>query len=113
MQMSEKDEEARKVAETHYAVDTGITQIFRITGGADAETRPNEPIKLLEVNECTIPSGVMPLRFAPTPARGIHFPLVIVEITPDEFEKMQARHLALPDGWTLGELLPRPAGAPG
>ena len=109
--MRDKNEEARTMAETHYAVDTGITQIFRITGSAEAELRPDEPIKLLEVNECTIPSGVMPLHFAASPARGRYFPLVVIEVTPDEFQQIQTRNLPLPDGWQVGELLPRPAEA--
>jgi hypothetical protein len=109
MNMPTKDETARNIAEIHYQIEDGITQIYRITAGADAEEQPTEPVKLLEVHEGTIPAGVMPLRFGPIPARGIHFPSVIVEITPDEFAKIQAHELKLPPGWNLGDLLPKPA----
>jgi hypothetical protein len=111
--MADKDEEARKLAEAHYEVEVGITQIFRITGSAEAEVLPNEPIKLLEVNENTIPVGIMPLGFSPAPRYGIHYPSVIVEVTPDEYEKIQSKELALPQGWTVSALVPRPPGKNG
>jgi hypothetical protein len=107
--MADKDEAARKLAETHYRIEAGITQIFRITQKAEVEVVPAEPIKLLEVNQNTVPSGVMPLGFDAAPASGIPFPSVIVEVTPDEFEKIKRHELPLPEGWTLGELLPKPA----
>jgi hypothetical protein len=105
--MPTKDETARKIAEIHYQIEDGMVQIFRITAGAEAEEQPNEPVKLLEVNEGTIAGGVMPLRFGPIPARGIHFPSVIVEITPEEFEKIRTNELQLPPGWAVGDLLPK------
>jgi len=108
--MPEKTEAARRLAETHYQVEAGITQIFRIVGRPEAELRPEEPIKLLEVNQYSIPSGVMPLYFDAAPGRGIHFPSVIVEVTPEEFTKIRSQELSLPDGWTLGDLLPKSDG---
>jgi hypothetical protein len=103
-----KDEEAKALAEKHYQVEAGMTHIFRVTGAAEAEVRPAEPIKLLEVNENTVPSGIMPIHFGPSPASGLHFSSVIVEVTPDEFQKIQAQELQLPDGWRVGDLIPRP-----
>jgi hypothetical protein len=105
-----KDESTRRLAETRYQVDSGITQIFRIHADAEAEARPDEPIKLLEVNRDTVAAGVMPLRFGAIPGRGIEFPSIIVDVTPDEFEKIKCRELMLPDGWSVGESVPRPAG---
>ena len=66
-----------------------------------------QPIKLLEVNEATVAAGVMPLHFGPVPASGIPFASVIVEVTPIEFEKIKADELKLPDGWVLGQELPK------
>ena len=107
--MPDKAEEARKLAEAHYRVEAGITRIFRIAGTAETESRPDEPIKLLEVSQSTIPCGVLPLQFGPAPASGIHYPSVIVEVTPEEFDRIQTQTLALPEGWTIGELFLRPA----
>jgi hypothetical protein len=106
--MPTKDEEATVLARMHYQIETGLTQVFRLSGSVDAESRPNEPIKLLEVNENTVPSGVLPIQFAPSPASGLHDPSIIVEITPDEFQRIQAHQLELPHEWRVGELIPRP-----
>lgn len=103
-----KDEVARELARKHYEAETGLTHVIRIGVSADVEFQPNEPIKLLEVNKYTIPSGIMPLQFGPSPASGIPFRSVIVEVTPDEYERIQKSELSLPDGWMLGEEIPRP-----
>jgi hypothetical protein len=108
--MPTKDEEALELARKHYQIETGLTRIFRISGSADVEVRPNEPIKLLEVNENTVPSGIMPIRFGPSPASGLNYSSIIVEVTPDEFQRLQNHQLELPNGWTLGAPIPKPAG---
>lgn len=111
--MPTKDDEALELARKHYQVETGLTQIFRITGTGDVEIRPSEPIKLLEVNENTVPSGVMPIQFGPSPASGLNFSSIIVEVTPDEFERIQTHQLELPHGWRIGELIPKPTAEDG
>jgi hypothetical protein len=103
-----KDAAARRLALTHFEIEDGLTHIFRITGPAEVEENESEPIKLLEVNEATVPSGVMPLHFGAAPARGIPYPSIIVEVTPDEFEQIIAQAVKLPKGWAIGEELPKP-----
>jgi hypothetical protein len=61
--MPTKEEEAVALAQTHYKVETGLTHVFRIIGDGAAEAMPEEPIKLLEVNENTVPSGILPIQF--------------------------------------------------
>jgi hypothetical protein len=95
------------LARAHYAHEPGITEIFAIFANAASEALPSEPIKLLEVNQNTIPSGIMPLGFDPAPASGVPFPSIIIEVTPDELEKIRRQELTLPDGWNLGPLVPR------
>jgi|SRR3954470_17377542 len=107
--MIDKDEAAKVLARKHYQIEDGITHIFRLTDKVEVEVRPAEPIKLLEVNAATVPSGVMPLHFGPAPASGVPFPSVIVEVTPAEFEKIRRQELKLPQGWVIGEEIPRPA----
>ncbi|MFO0810860.1 MAG: hypothetical protein U0746_19705 [Gemmataceae bacterium] len=110
--MPTKDEVARRLAQIHYDVEDGITQIVRYTNSPRAEAKPAEPIKLLEVNRHTIPAGVMPLWFAALPSRGIAYPSVIVEVTPEEYRRIQDRTLKLPAGWKTPMPLPKgpPAG---
>src|SRR4051794_19641551 len=106
--MQTKEEEAKTLAEMHYQVEAGVTQIFRLTGAAEIEVRPTEPIKLLEVNENTVPSGIMPIQFGPSPVSGLYYSSVILEVTPEEFQKIQNEELKLPNGWVVGDLIPRP-----
>lgn len=86
-----------------------MKQIIRLKASAEAEARPDEPIKLLEVNEDTVPSGIQPLHFGASAASGITYPSVIVEVTPDEFKQIEAGMLILPDGWVRGHAYPRPS----
>jgi hypothetical protein len=104
-----KDEAARNLARKHYEIEEGITHIFRLMNQAEAEVQDVEPIKLLEVHEGTVSSGVMPLHFGPAPASGIAYPSIIVEVTSTEFERIKREELTLPRGWTIGEEIPRPA----
>ena len=103
-----KDEEAQKLATAHFEIEAGMTEIFRLQSSPDAELRPDEPIKLLEVNEFTVPLGIRPLQFGAAPDLGIHFPTVIVEVTPDEFQRILSKEWKLPNGWTVGERFAKP-----
>jgi hypothetical protein len=106
--MADKRAVARKLADAHYAYEPGNTKIFAIVARPECESLATEPIKLLEVNKLTIPSGIMPLGFDRDPTEGIPIPSVIVEVTPEELEKIKRSELRLPHDWTLGDLLPRP-----
>src|SRR5262245_7186482 len=81
--VAEKAEVARELAKKHYAVESGITQIFTVWSEPQCEASRGEPVKLLELNRDTIPSGVMPLGFDAAPTSGIPFPSVIIEVTPE------------------------------
>jgi hypothetical protein len=94
---------ARRLARAHYTAEGGLVKVYLLVSKTESEA---EPIKLLEVNRSTIPTGIMPLRFDAAPARGIPYPSIIVEVTPDEFEKIQQSALKLPDGWLIGEEIP-------
>ncbi len=106
--MPDKDEIARFLAFKHYEVEQGLTHVYRIVGDDSQERDPGEPIKLLEINQYTAPSGVMPIGFAPAPDSGIPYRCVIVEITPVEFDHLRDDRLQLPHGWSIGPEIPRP-----
>jgi hypothetical protein len=111
--MCTKEREAARLAEMHYEIESGVTEIFRVTGPGDAEAHPGEPVKLLEVNENTVAAGILPLGFGPAPELGLTSSTIIIEVTPDEFRRLREGDLALPHGWRIGEPIPRPAVAPG
>jgi hypothetical protein len=106
--MSDKNEVAIRLAHAHYRIEPSVSQIFRVTAGDAVEAQPDEPIKLLEVNAATIPSGIAPLYFEPLPHGGIDYPTVIIEVTPEEYEQLRAGRLKLPNAWRIDSLLPRP-----
>jgi hypothetical protein len=107
--MPTRAEVADQLAQTHYAVEPGISHIFRVVIAGSGEDAPDEPIKLLEVNEDTLPYGVRPVYFRPHPSSGIVYPSAIIEITPAEFERLTRgdADIRLPDGWNIDRLIPR------
>lgn len=108
--MSDRDEVAKRLAHNHYEIEPGITRIFRLQDKPEFEGLASTPIKLLEINADTAPSGIMPLHFGPVPGRGIPYSSVIVEVTPDEFERIKLEELRLPEGWTIAKEYPKGSG---
>jgi len=106
MNAGEYNAETLQLAQKHYQIEEGITDIFHITDQFSVEIV--RPIKLLEVNQNTVPSGIMPIQFGADPASGIPFPSVILEVTPEEFHEIKLGKLRLPNGWGIGERIPEP-----
>ncbi len=106
---TEASDAVRELAMRHYEIEDGLVQIFRVIDSNALELDEDEPIKLLEVNANTPETGIMPLYFGPVPASGIPFASVIIEVSPNEFEKIKSNELQLPEGWTIAEEIPRPA----
>jgi len=100
-------EEAAALARAHYEVEPGLRAIYRLAGPDPNYLR----IKLLEVNEQTVPTGIIPVGFPPHPASGLHYPSVVIEVTPQEYEAIQRKELDLPAGWEVRDAYERPAGA--
>jgi hypothetical protein len=94
-----KDSVAGLLARAHFKLEPGITRIFRLTGPDEDDSM--EPIKLLEVNKRTVPVGIQPVQFGSHDASGIHYPSIIVDITPSEFQQVRKGTLPLPHGWRL------------
>lgn len=102
-----RDEAARRLALMHYEIEPGMFKIFRIRTEEPAEEKHEEPIKLLEVNEATVPTGILPLKFGPLPEDGIDYPSIIVEVTPAEYEALRQGRLQLPGHWRIEDELSR------
>jgi hypothetical protein len=100
--MREKDEVARQLAEAHRTMEPTISRIVRLM--SDREQDAHEPVKLLEVNAATSPSGIVPVAFTADPPR-VPYPSVIVEVTEEEYGRINTGSLPLPEGWSLGPTL--------
>ena len=100
-----KLETAKSLANAHSQVEPNLKRIYLIQPLNDQD--PNDPIKLLEVVEGTIELGIEPVGFVPDPARGMEYPLMIIEISPAEYESMRtAGEVRLGNqDWTIGEEL--------
>ena len=103
-----KEEYARELAQRHFAVEPGMKRIFRLLKPGEDEQDLHEPLKLLEVDEETVAAGVQPLGFGAHTAQGRSYPpVVVIVVTPDEYEKLKRNELVLPNGWEIGHELAR------
>lgn len=105
---AERIAEAKELARKHYEIEEGLTDVFLLTDTVSVTVQRPRSIKLLEVNQNTVASGIVPIKFLAAPSSGVNFPSVIVEVTPEEFRKIQSHELKLPDGWAVGEWIPPP-----
>lgn len=98
--MKTKDEQARYLASEHEKIEPSMFAVYRIVAEGNEEDS-QEPVKLLEVNDATVPVGIRPVYFGSDPQNEIFFPTVVVEITSDEFQALKSGELQLPDGWRV------------
>ena len=101
-----KNAAALALAKAHFDLEPSITHIFRIAEKPGKEEADSEPIKLLEVNENTVPTGIVPLQFSAN--ETIPYTTVIAEITPAEFDMINSGELEMPKGWIIAEEFARP-----
>lgn len=102
--MPDRQEAMQQLARDRYLYEDGIETIHSIKS-KDGD-KPEDPIRLLQVNTNTTASGIVALRFPPTPASG-NFPTIIVEVTPGEYRDIKEEKLKLPVDWVVGEEIPR------
>ena len=102
--MEKKSAIAQALASLHSETVPSIELIQRLLASKLTEQSEQEPVKLLEVNPETSASGIVPIAFGADPPEVLH-PSVVVEVTPEEYEKVKRGDLSLPAGWTLGEVL--------
>lgn len=85
---------------SHREVEPNLRRVFFYPDPAGREVR------LVEiVDGSPTAEDVFPFRFAPDEARGVRYPVVIVELSPYEFDRVERGELALPIGWTDREEL--------
>ena len=93
-----RDEFAHWMGRQHFAIDRGIVQILYLPNGA-----PADEVRLLEVNELAhLPENgpIEAIDFMPD-IEGVHFRLVVADVTPRQFDAIHADRKALPEGWGL------------
>ncbi|MGD0830983.1 MAG: hypothetical protein ABR907_08585 [Terracidiphilus sp.] len=98
----DKNKVALSLAEAHRLDFPAIRRIVRVVGVNESSV--HEPVKLLEVNRETSPSGIVPITLGPYPPK-YPYPSIIIEVTEEEYQRICSGDLELPDGWTRAETL--------
>lgn len=81
-----------RIVQEHFDIETGLQEVAVYSPENDSVLR------LLEVNEETLPTGqVQPFLFSPNDEREV--PIMIADVTPDEWKKIQEGRISLPKGW--------------
>jgi hypothetical protein len=87
-------ETALELVQSHREVEPNLKRVIFYP---DAEGRE---VRLVEVVDGSPSAGeVLPFRFAPDVTDGVPYPVVIVELSPAEFQQLEQGQLHLPDGW--------------
>lgn len=97
-QGASRDQVAAWIAGRHLAVDTGITDVWYLPDGA-----PEQEIRLIEIN--ALLTGLSDEEVAPIDfgfnVEGLHFVLLVVDVTPSQWERLRIGAAALPERWSL------------
>jgi len=84
----------KKLIHEHFELDESLEKVIWF----ESETTP--AIRLLEINPDTFATGVVQSFYFP-PSDEVPYPLIIAEVTPDEWQRVLQSKIPLPEGWTL------------
>ncbi len=94
-----RDAIAKHYATVHKETDPGVVSIHYLPKNAD-----EREIRLLEVNNMIgdiTDAPLVPIDFGMDIGTNNAHQLLIVDVTPDQWERIKTKELALPDGWVL------------
>src|SRR3712207_3958148 len=92
-------EVAEELAQAHKREDPATTEVY--------VSEAQDEVRLVEVSGSLgkgTPSEVLPFRFAARPDLGVHYPSVVVLLSPEEWEAVKRGELKLPSGWDKDRL---------
>ena len=85
-------ETAEALVSKHVEVDPEITHVFL--------ARNENEIRIVEITSSVgTTKEIIPFSFKSRPRLGIHFPTVIILLSPEELELLKKKELELPKGW--------------
>lgn len=99
-----RDETARWYANRHLKTDPGIRTIYYLP--ADA---PEREIRFLEINELIAErekDPLEPIDFGVDIGGVEGHTLLVLDVTPTQWERLNKQELELPKGWSLREAVP-------
>jgi hypothetical protein len=83
-----------KIVQEHFEVEESLEKVIWFK----SETTPK--IRLLEINPETPATGMVQSFYFP-PSADVSYPLIIAEVTPEEWQKILQNEIDLPEGWSL------------
>ncbi len=89
---------AKWLAREHLVFDKRLTLVVYLPGGA-----PEDEVRLLEVNTGLYPepgNPIVPVETTPA-VTDLQFRVWVADVTPDEWDQIQANPGLLPPGWSL------------
>ena len=99
-----RDEMARRYATRHLRTDPGIATVFYLPAEA-----PEREIRFVEINELIADRDqdpVEPIDFGVDVGSATAHKLMVVDVTPAQWEKIDRREIPLPRGWSLDGATP-------
>jgi hypothetical protein len=97
MSTQEIKEMVQRMAREHFDLEEGIERVIWFKNGEPGE------IHVIEVNRNTIPEGAI-LTFYLRPTQEFPLPIILGDVTPEEWEKVKQGLISLPEGWTLDNI---------
>lgn len=99
---SSKDETVRWYADRHLKTDPGIRAVYYLPAGA-----PEAEIRFVEINELMAvreSDPLEPIDFG-VDIEGSEHKLLVVDVTPTQWDRIRRGELSLPTGWSLDQAL--------
>ena len=99
-----RDEVARWYATRHLKTDPGIRAVYYLPANA-----PERVIRFIEINELIADRNEHPLEpidFGVDIGSAEGHTLMVLDVTPSQWEKINKKELELPKGWSLDGAIP-------
>ena len=99
-----REEMARSYAGRHLKTDPGIRTVYYLPAGA-----PEREVRFLEINDLMAVrenDPLEPIDFGVDIGGAEPHTLLVLDVTPAQWERVRRRELPLPDGWSLGNAIP-------
>ena len=99
-----REEMARSYATRHLSTDPGIRTVYYLpVGGPEREVRFLEINDLMAVREN---DPLEPIDFGVEISGADAHTLLVLDVTPAQWERIRRGELPLPDGWSLDNAIP-------
>jgi len=95
----DRDAMAQWYATEHLKTDPGIATVWYLPTGAG-----EREVRLVEVNELMAErtdDSLEPIDFGVDMGTDTEHKLLVVDITPDQWDRLKSGGVSLPDGWSL------------